>query len=84
MTVTGKTNLKRKKTEDTTAIQFNSYGFSGYFIYGVLEQYGRFSSAIIHYTELAAFFDQTEKEVRIMLEISVECYILILMIRNPN
>ncbi|VBB30334.1 unnamed protein product, partial [Acanthocheilonema viteae] len=35
----------------------------GYLIYGLLEQYGRFSSAIIHYTELTAFFDQTEKEV---------------------
>ncbi|KAK6102242.1 N-acetyltransferase B complex (NatB) non catalytic subunit family protein [Brugia pahangi] len=35
----------------------------GYLVYGLLEQYGRFSSAIIHYTELAAFFDQTEKEV---------------------
>uniref|UniRef100_A0A8R1Y381 N-terminal acetyltransferase B complex subunit MDM20 homolog n=1 Tax=Onchocerca volvulus TaxID=6282 RepID=A0A8R1Y381_ONCVO len=35
----------------------------GYFVYGLLEQYGRFSSAIIHYTELAAFFDQTEREV---------------------
>ncbi|VDK74310.1 unnamed protein product [Litomosoides sigmodontis] len=35
----------------------------GYLLYGLLEQYGRFSSAIIHYTELAAFFDQTEKEV---------------------
>uniref|UniRef100_A0A915PFP9 N-terminal acetyltransferase B complex subunit NAA25 homolog n=1 Tax=Setaria digitata TaxID=48799 RepID=A0A915PFP9_9BILA len=35
----------------------------GYLAYGLLEQYGRFSSAILHYTELAAFFDQTEKEI---------------------
>ncbi|EFO24232.1 hypothetical protein LOAG_04254 [Loa loa] len=35
----------------------------GYLVYGLLEQYGKFNSAIIHYTELAAFFDQTEKEV---------------------
>lgn len=46
--------------------------FSGYLIYGLLEQYGRFSSAIIHYTELAAFFDQTEKEVCFMFGIFVE------------
>uniref|UniRef100_A0A183EHV9 CCR4-NOT transcription complex subunit 11 n=1 Tax=Gongylonema pulchrum TaxID=637853 RepID=A0A183EHV9_9BILA len=32
-------------------------------IYGLLEQYGRYGAAIVHYTELTAFFDQAEKEM---------------------
>ncbi|MCP9258151.1 N-alpha-acetyltransferase 25, NatB auxiliary [Dirofilaria immitis] len=51
---------KFMRTLDIKYIQRDTLG---YLVYGLLEQYGRFNSAIIHYTELAGFFDQTEKEI---------------------
>ncbi|VDD91479.1 unnamed protein product [Enterobius vermicularis] len=35
----------------------------GYFLFGLFEQYGRYNAAIIYYTELTLFFDQSEKEI---------------------
>uniref|UniRef100_A0A9J2Q1Y4 Nucleoporin Nup133/Nup155-like C-terminal domain-containing protein n=1 Tax=Ascaris lumbricoides TaxID=6252 RepID=A0A9J2Q1Y4_ASCLU len=39
------------------------YTESGYLLFGLLEQYGRFNAGIIYYTELSVLFDQTEKEI---------------------
>uniref|UniRef100_A0A158R648 N-terminal acetyltransferase B complex subunit MDM20 homolog n=1 Tax=Syphacia muris TaxID=451379 RepID=A0A158R648_9BILA len=44
-------------------IKFVQRDTLGYFLFGLHEQYGRFSSAIIYYTELTLFFDHSEKEI---------------------
>ncbi|MFH4979510.1 hypothetical protein AB6A40_006219 [Gnathostoma spinigerum] len=35
----------------------------GYYMFGLLEQYGRFNASVVYYTELSILYDQTEKEI---------------------